>query len=123
MAVQTYKDYINLEKEKNIKFLEISKDNIPKKTANKTLIKCLNCDYNYYNSYSELKRKHKTKCPNCIKITYNNYLLMQNKKEITFLNISKGELPLPKGRGFLSKMSKHFHSRHFEIRAVPALIF
>jgi molybdenum cofactor biosynthesis enzyme MoaA len=32
------------------------------------------------------------------------------------------ELPLPKGRGFLSKTSKHFHSRHFEIRAVPALI-
>jgi hypothetical protein len=53
------------------------------------------------------------------------YVEINSEKFIKFLSglgFTEGELPLPKGRGFLSKTSKHFHSRHFEIRAVPALI-
>jgi hypothetical protein len=94
--------------------------------------KCKSCqkkyDNRYYNDNIEKILKYKKQYRNLNKNEISNYLKFYYKKnKPTIQQYNKkyyieSELPLPKGRGFLSKMSKHFHSRHFEIRAVPALI-
>lgn len=89
-----YKDYIELEKDKNVTFIDITNNNIPKKTTTITNVRCNRCGHEWESSYSKLRSKNCTaKCPNCYKVNYNDYLKLEKIKNIKFININKDNIP------------------------------
>jgi len=98
MKIKTYEDYIFLEKNNgNIKFINISENNIPKNTTTKTKIKCINCNNIWFSTYGNIYVStfihEKTGCPKCKlinkrkgKTTYKNLLKIANINNVEIIS-------------------------------------
>jgi len=89
-AKKTYEDYLKLD---SFIFLDIE-NNFPKNAHTKTNVKCKKCNYIWETTYCRVAKKNK--CPKCngkIPIIYEDYIKLSNKKNISFINLSKENLP------------------------------
>jgi len=91
----TYEDYLILEKQKDIKFLDITKNNIPKKSIVETNVKCNICNHIWKASYNRILICVRG-CPNCVKnkrLTLEDFFKIEKDKKVKFINLNKNNIP------------------------------